>query len=253
MQVCSRQPSNNCISRPINSDYLPRGLRKIERNEYANHAVNFRLWTALCLISVMSTMETFKKLNDITEPDPRTHMFHIYDESLGDFRERKISDVHGRLEEITLNDNVPEAIKNHFTTSKHLVLYSWFIYRFIPVAEFHAIASLEYALKLKTGKEKWGLKRLLAYAVNKEWVRDDDFYIHRQNIEKSKVHAEQIKEYLGIEASEDTIPLGQYTSTLVESLPYLRNIYAHGSNSIAPQGYLTLIICAEFIKKIYEA
>lgn len=197
-------------------------------------------------------METFKKLHEIVEPDPRTHMFHIYDESLGDFREREISDVHSRLKEIELNEYVPEAIKTHFVTSKHLVLYSWFVYRFIPVAEFHAIASLEYALKLKTGKKRWGLKRLLGYAVNEGWVKDSDFYIHRQKIERNRIHAERLKESLSIEPQELLAEEGEYTSLLVQSLPYLRNIYAHGSNTIAPQGYLTLIICAEFINKIFE-
>lgn len=198
-------------------------------------------------------MEIFKELHEITEPDPRTHMFHIYDQSLGDFKEREISDVHRKLMEINLNEHVPDAIKTHFVTSKHLVLYSWFVYRFIPVAEFHAIASLEYALKIKTGKKKWGLKRLLAHAVKEGWVMDNDFYIHRQNLERDKAHAEQLKGFLNIEPQAGIPEEGRYTSVLVESLPYLRNVYAHGSNTIAPQGYLTLIICAEFINKIFKA
>ena len=103
-------------------------------------------------------MEQFKKLKEIFEPDPRSELFQIFDEELGDFREKEISDLHENLEQIELKDSVPEAIRNHFITSKHLVLYSWFVYRFIPVAEFHTIASLEFALKLKTGKKKWGLK-----------------------------------------------------------------------------------------------
>lgn len=178
-------------------------------------------------------------------------MFHIYDESLGDFRERKIADVHERLLEIELCESVPEAIRKHFITSKHLVLYSWFVYRFIPIAEFHAITSLEYALKIKTGK-KWGLKRLLAYAVNEGWVKDNDFHIYRQNVERNRVHTEQLNKLQNIELQE-AIPMeGKYTSVLVESLPYLRNVYAHGSNTLAPQGYLTLIICAEIINKIFE-
>lgn len=180
-------------------------------------------------------------------------MFHIYDEALDDFREREISDVHSRLLEIELKESVPETIRTHFITSKHLVLYSWFVYRFIPVAEFHAIASLEYALKLKTGKNRWGLKRLLAHAVNEGWVNDNDFYIHRNTVERNRAHAEQLKKFLNIEPQETIPEEGRYTSILVESLPYLRNIYAHGSNTIAPQGYLTLIICAEFINKIFKA
>jgi len=46
-----------------------------------------------------------------------------------------------------LNDTVPEKIREHFETTKNLLLYSWFVYRFIPVAEFHAATTLEYALK----------------------------------------------------------------------------------------------------------
>lgn len=67
-----------------------------------------------------------------------------------------------------------------------------------------------------------------------------------------KDHAELLKQHLEIEPSPKSPIEGQYTSVLVESLPYLRNIYAHGSSTIAPQGYLTLTICAEFINKIYE-
>lgn len=180
-------------------------------------------------------------------------MFHIFDESLGDFREREISDIHGQLAEIELDGDVPEAIQTHFITSKHLVLYSWFVYRFIPVAEFHAIASLEYTLKIKTGQNKWGLKRLLAHAVKEGWVKDNDFQIHRETIERKKAHAEQLKKYLNIGPQEIISKERKYTSVLVESLPYLRNVYAHGSNTIAPEGYLTLTIRAEFINKIFKA
>lgn len=199
-------------------------------------------------------METFKKLHEINEADPRTSMFHIFDESLNDFRERDISDVHSRLQEIILNESVPDAIQTHFITSKHLALYSWFVYRFIPVAEFHAITSLEFALKLKTGKEKWGLKRLLTYSVKEGWVKDSDFYIHRQRLERNSAHAEELERSLNIKPNEKVVSVeGQYTSVLVDSLPYLRNIYAHGSTTIAPQGYLTLLICSEFINKLFEA
>ena len=198
-------------------------------------------------------MEKYKELHEILEADPRSHMFHIFDEAMGDFRERDISDIHSRLDQIELNEGVPEAIRDHFLTSKHLVLYSWFVYRFIPIAEFHAIASLEFALKIKTGKSRWGLKRLLQHAVKEGWVRDNDFRIHREKIESRKEHAERLKVMLNIEMQPGVPKEGEYTSILVESLPYLRNVYAHGSNTIAPQGYLTLIICAEFINKLFKA
>jgi hypothetical protein len=51
-------------------------------------------------------MEQFKKLDEILEPDPRTHLFQIYDEKLRDFREREISDIHQSLERIELEEYV---------------------------------------------------------------------------------------------------------------------------------------------------
>ena len=180
-------------------------------------------------------------------------LFQVYDESEGNFRKKEIEDLHARLNEITFHALVPDAIKNHFITTKHLLLYSWFVYRFIPVAEFHAMSSLEYALKIKTGKKKWGLKKLISHAVKNGWVKDHDFEIHRQAQERKKAHTEMIKESFNIDYGDEIeAEEGQYTAILIQSIPYLRNVYAHGSNTIAPQGYRTLKICAEFINKIFE-
>ncbi len=186
-------------------------------------------------------------------PDTRQKYFKIFDTELGDLREKELSDIHQKLSEIELIKDVPDKIKNHFITSKHLSLYSWFVYRFIPVAEFHAITSLEYALKVKTGKPKWGLKKLLSYAVENQWVVDDDFKIHQRIKEKNK-HRAQIWNDVGINLSviEPELIEGEYTSILIDSMPYIRNEYAHGSNTIAPQGFLTLTICADFINAIYR-
>lgn len=198
--------------------------------------------------------EPFKKLSEVTKPDPRSNAFVVYDEKLNDFREKELSDIYESLDQITLKDTVPDAIKTHFNTSKHLALYSWFVYRFIPVAEFHAIASLEYALKVKTGKERWGLRKLLQYAVELGWVQDDDFSIHRWSVEQRKANAQELSQITGFTPDLEAIPAeGAYTRILVESLPYLRNVYAHGSSTIAPQGYLTLRICSEFINRLFPA
>ncbi|ENY8012521.1 hypothetical protein ACQZMW_002332 [Vibrio fluvialis] len=196
-------------------------------------------------------MEKFKELHEVGLPDSRQECFQIFDMEMGNFRDKELEDIHLRLSEIQLNPHVPEKIKDHFTTSKHLSLYSWFVYRFIPVAEFHAIASLEFALKEKLGKPKWGLKKLLSYAVENRLVVDNDFQIHRKSKERSRYRAQMWAD------SECSITLlepreSSYTSILIDSIPYIRNEYAHGSNTIAPQGFLTLTICADFINAIYR-
>ncbi|BCK25984.1 hypothetical protein VCSRO63_2924 [Vibrio cholerae] len=198
-------------------------------------------------------VEKFKKLSEVMLPDTRQKYFKIFDTELGDFREKELADIHKKLSEIELIKSVPDKIKDHFITSKHLSLYSWFVYRFIPVAEFHAITSLEYALKVKTGKPKWGLKKLLSYAVENQWVVDDDFQIHRRIKEQNR-HKAQMWNEVGITSSviESESIEGEYTSILIDSMPYIRNEYAHGSNTIAPQGFLTLTICADFINAVYR-
>lgn len=199
-------------------------------------------------------MEKFKELHEVLQPDVRNEHFQIFDKNFDDFRENELKDIHTQLSDIQLSDGVPENVRDYFITSKHLSLYSWFVYRFIPVAEFHAITSLEFALKEKCKKPKWGLKRLLSYAVQNGWVSDNDFEIHRRmkertiqrrsTFEKMGVEFNDIE---GIDSKED-----QYTSILIEAMPYIRNEYAHGSSTIAPQGFLTLTICADFINALYR-
>ncbi len=198
-------------------------------------------------------LEKFKTLDEVLLPDARQEAFQVFDTEFNDFRRKELSDIHSALSEINLDENVPQKVRDHFTTSKHLSLYSWFVYRFIPVAEFHAIASLEFALKEKTGKPKWGLKRLLSHAVNSQWVEDNDFKIHRRSKEQNRYRAEMWAE-AGISSNyqEPESKEGEYTSILVESMPYIRNEYAHGSSTIAPQGFLTLTICADFINAVYR-
>ncbi|EKO3386830.1 hypothetical protein OMA36_003123 [Vibrio fluvialis] len=198
-------------------------------------------------------MEKFKELHEVGLPDSRQGCFQIFDMEMGNFRDKELADIHLRLSEIQLNPNVPEKIKDHFTTSKHLSLYSWFVYRFIPVAEFHAITSLEFALKEKLGKPKWGLKRLLSHAVENRWVVDNDFQIHRKSKERGPYSAQIWADSESNITFREPQPIEEtYTSILIDSIPYIRNEYAHGSNSIAPQGFLTLTICADFINAIYR-
>lgn len=197
-------------------------------------------------------MEKFKQLDEIEKSDPRTHAFVIYDETLGDYRDKEISDVHKRLEEIQLEDYVPQEIRDHFITSKHLVLYSWYVYRFNAVADLHAVTSLEYALKIKSRKEGMGLARLIAHAVENGWIEDADFSIHRHKTKIRKEERQQIHGILGVELADTDNPIdGEYTSILSKSLPFLRNDYAHGSSTIGPSSYSKLTIVAEFINKIF--
>lgn len=180
-------------------------------------------------------MEEFKQISEIDLPDNRNLAFLTIDKSTGFERRRELSDIHSYLEDISLNANVPEIVADHFTTAKNLLLYSWFVYRFIPVAELHAISTLELALKIKSEKQHQSLRKLIKLAISKNWIKDEDFQIYKARA-----------------TNKNTETDSTYTKILFDSLPYLRNEYAHGSSSISPDGYTTLLICSDFINAIFQ-
>ena|SRR2546425_496981 len=79
---------------------------------------------------------------------------------------------------------VPRVIRVHFETARNLLLYSWFVYPFQQVAEMHAFASVEYALRMRSGlpvgQRGETLGRLLNRAVKEGWVRHEGFQEHRR-------------------------------------------------------------------------
>src|SRR5436309_223354 len=105
-------------------------------------------------------MEKLKPLNEIFQPDVRqTYFCRIM--RTGEKREMTFEDHYSDVELIKLNDNVPEDIRDRFETARNLLVYSWFVYPFGVVAEFHALATVEAALKIKAGVEEGSFKKLL--------------------------------------------------------------------------------------------
>lgn len=62
-------------------------------------------------------------------------------------------DYHEALSKIVLNDTVPARSRELFETAKNLSLYSWFVYRFHPIAELTGWLALENALLEKAKRE----------------------------------------------------------------------------------------------------
>src|SRR5436190_11880862 len=103
-------------------------------------------------------MERLKPLSEILLADVRNRNRRNLDHSTGIISEMTIDSLYEELEKIEVHDNVSECVRSHFATAKNLVLYSWFVYPFNVVAALHAFASLEMAVKEKTGDRKTGLK-----------------------------------------------------------------------------------------------
>lgn len=76
-----------------------------------------------------------------------------------------LAERHADVSIFELLPTVPADIRIHFETAKNLYLYAWFVYRFYPVAEQQAIASLEFGLR-----ERLALTYPHRYGPASEWI-----------------------------------------------------------------------------------
>ncbi len=109
----------------------------------------------------------------------------------------------------------------------------------------YVFASVEFALKQKSGKTSWAFKRLLELAIQEKWIRDSGF----RNVRFSDGQPE---ERGSTSDNSDRQDVQEYCKILLDSLPSLRNELAHGSNMLHPSGLTTLVICADLINQLFE-
>jgi hypothetical protein len=202
--------------------------------------------------------DKFKLFDEIYERDIRQNFFAILDSSGS--RNRSLMDLYKDVSKFVLHPNVPEAIQVHFDTAKNILLYSWFVYRFLSVAETQAYSSLEYALRLKLGidrtKEYPGLARLLKVAIEEKFISDSQIRMQQRIIkirERALESDRMFAEAIGQPFSEPPSPDPQeYCKILCDTFPMLRNALAHGSNMVTPSStFITLEICCDLINQLF--
>ena len=175
--------------------------------------------------------ESFKNMDEIFSVDIRNTYFKYVNQVTGEMSDMTINDIHNSISLITLSSAVPEEIQSSFNTAKNLGLYSWYCYAFHQIAEMKAYSSLEEALKLKFSEPKKGLGKLIKLAVNQGNIKDIGFK-----------HIPSPVDPLSIE----------YSSSLIELIPSMRNNLAHGSQTLHNHSNLTLSICADFINQLFS-
>lgn len=218
----------------------------------------------------------FKPLNRIVEADPRASFSQIFDQKLRQFRDITLEDHYREISRYTLPPSVPERVITHFETAKNLCLYAWYVHRFYAVAELHAKITLEFALKKRIGEANLkaacksvdtgkGLKGYILYAINQGWVTNEGFERWWQRVRfraRHRVMDDGIKEMRrrGLESfdiDEDNIEITEedkdfdLVNALAESIPALRNEYAHGSHVLFGKAFGTLEIVYEFISQLW--
>lgn len=220
------------------------------------------------------TPEALKALNGVYDPDPRNLHFEYFDPNTQCYHPYRLDKFHKEISKIELQDCVPEDIRIFFETAKNLYLYSWFVYRFFNVSEHQALCCLEYALREKYGEavqekiaRKPTLYPLLKHAIEKNHIENSDFAVWQCRVQMAAENRHQIElirrmqqenlDEIIIDESSITVTEEDmkydYLSVLQETLPKIRNTYAHGSSMLFSQSLHTFDIVSTIINRIYQA
>lgn len=196
------------------------------------------------------------------QPDPRNQ--HL-----------SLDEHHEWIALFKLADAVPQVIRVHFETAKNLWLYAWFAYRFHPVAEGHALATLEFALRERlfeddraTGKPARsfrGLHALLNAAIVEGLVRVEGLRAMERIARNRAEHRmllqriAYMREHRLQEMSYETTPVElaeadrdfDLLGLLLRSLPRIRNDHAHGSSNLHSQVSATFEVVTDLLNQLF--
>lgn len=189
-------------------------------------------------------MEALKRLEEIGQPDSRYVGYSLVNKVTGAKRPYTIKEHHDSVNSIALTDKVPEDIQEHFETGRNLLLYSWYVYPFIAVAQLHFSICLEAALRQRLGIERTndgpgpGLKRLIE-AARSEGVLD--------GIDLGKFDgALSFVPSMPDETKEEWL-----FGRAIEIVRFFRNNLAHGKVLLYPDGGFVQTMTAVIVNHLY--
>lgn len=215
--------------------------------------------------------------NQLCRPDARSHYLIHLDEHTGAPRPITAEDQYAAVACYKLNPAVPASVAVHFETAKNLYLYGWFVFRFYPVAEQQALASLEFALREKladfvnASKEKNpkaptpSLRKLLKAAIERELLRNDAILGRDQwalGRAKDRFRLQKMREMIaagqdeivlddsGVHPSEEDLNY-DWLGSFAEVIPAIRNDYAHGTKTLHHSVLHTFDLVSQMINQLF--
>ena len=203
-----------------------------------------------------------KTLEEIFEPDIRSTVWVYVDSETGKEQRRSLSDHYKEIAGLCLDETVLQEIVDHFDVARNLLLYSWYVYRFIPVAERHALASLEMALKLKYArfietnpderpeKKPRMLKKLLKFAFKQGWLRKTVEWDSAVKKEYAQINIKMLSDITGEAPSPNDNNKEASGKLLLKELLDFRNEYSHGSSMLVTHGFRIIDICRKMINEL---
>lgn len=220
------------------------------------------------------------KLRDTTtalEPDSRA-LTTVAIRADGTVSMVTVADQHADVSRFELTLAVPLDIRVHFETAKNLYLYAWFVYRFYPVAEQQALATLEFALRERlaplfpdqfgsSAKRHPSLSTLFAKACKEKLITNAGLRAnerlarerarHRASMECIReMQARGLGEMLFDDSAIEPLPEDYAHDSLkifAASLPFFRNTYAHGSAMLHSTVLGTFEIVTDLVNQLYPA
>lgn len=188
-------------------------------------------------------METVKSKEQFFEPDLRS-------QSLG----LPLETQYELLDSFRVHDGVPESVRSYMNSVVTLWLYGWLYYPFYPLAIFLSTTAVEMALQERLPEKRGrGMKRLLQAAKRAGLLRDEGFPSLKHRRENAAMLDEQMAAIAG--QAPGAMPEKPYVDMLIESLPNVRNTFAHPDmHFIVPPGMTvdSLIVAAEIINQLWS-
>lgn len=192
-------------------------------------------------------IDSLKPLSTVLQGDERWRYFG-----------KTLESHYATVAAVTLDESVPEDVRQQFELARNTWLYSFFAYRLLQAAILLAHTALELALKAKASREGVGQKLRLVGLLDKSiecrWIVDHGFSATRY----AEHQWEEERETLRLMGAPDCGPFVRstddqaYSKRLVESIRRTRNDVAHGeqlfTNDISPV-FRTI---AEFINQLFS-
>lgn len=195
-------------------------------------------------------MEKMKAIDEILTPDERNLSFVKIQE--GKTERIELKDMYDSISQIVLVPSVPDKAKNYFEILKNICIYGWFHYPLYTTAYGLSLMAIEMALRERFVKEdphrKWPFKKLLKKAVELRLIKAGEFSHVKARWEESK----RLEKETGglIKALPET---EGYCKILIDTIPYLRNAFAHPTGMLlAPgQAIFGIKVAAELINQLF--
>lgn len=178
---------------------------------------------------------------------------------------------------IHLAPEVPEKVAIAFETARNLYLYAWHVFRFYPVAQMQALATLEMGLRTRLparlpegyqrpSQRQPTLHGMLGYAIDQGLLRNQGFsrwHAAAENKARQRRDWEAMRRL--VDDGLDVVEVDDMESVVItpedqrwdllavlrEGLHRARNELAHGSSMLSHQVRGDIELVAEMLNQLY--